>query len=238
LIIANLKQQEVLLEVAKLDLAIARGATTLSEAETNAAADEMRTKLLHASELLLQAHANQENLQGKIKKLASDVELVEARIEHDQKKAQQVSTEREQKAVAQELANLQARKSALEDSELEHMDELEQASQEVQELTQSRAAMSLALEKLMAKQHGETLTLSAQLDELKAKRTATFSQLTEEIQSTYTKKSNRGIAVAQTLGRDCSACRLAINAVQFESMMAEPEDHVPTCPNCDAMIIR
>lgn len=238
MIIASEKQQELLLEVGKLDLTISRAEVELQNAERSEVIDNLRTKLLSTSENLLQAHANSENLAGEIKKIASDVELVEQRIIRDNEKAKQVSSEREQKAVNQELESLKARLSALEDSELSLMESLEIANEEIVKITQQRASLNVELEAELSKQHGQTLTLSAQLSELAEKRNLCFGQLDEELQKLYTRKASRGIAVAQTLGRDCSACRLSINAVQFEAMMAEPADHLPTCPNCDAMIIR
>lgn len=238
MIIASATQQELLLEVSKLDLSIARTGVELDNAERSDVIDTLRTKLLSTSENLLQAHANSENLSGEIKKIASDVELVEQRIARDLDKAKQVSSEREQKAVNQELESLKARLSALEDSELSLMESLEVAKDEIEKIAQQRAALNVELEAELSKQQGQTMTLKAQLSELNDKRNAAFEKLEEELQKLYVRKASRGIAVAQTLGRDCSACRLSINAVQFEAMMAEPAEHLPTCPNCDAMIIR
>lgn len=238
MIIASEQQQKLLLEVGTLDLAITRAQTALSEAEKSQTVDALRSEVLDSSERLLQAHASKENLESDIKKLAIDVEMVEARISHDENKEKQVTNEREQKAVIQEIASLKNRLSSLEDAELELMEQLEVASAEVISITQLRTRLNLELEEAIKKLQGETFTISAQISELSSKRQAAFGQLDAELQSIYTRKEQRGIAIAQTLGRDCSACRLSINAVQFEAMMAEPADHLPTCPNCDALIIR
>lgn len=238
MIIASEQQQKLLLEVGTLDLAITRAQTALSEAEKSQKVDALRSEVLKTSERLLQAHASKENLESDIKKLAIDVEMVEARISHDENKEKQVTNERQQKAVIQEIASLKNRLSNLEDAELELMEQLEVASEEVVTITQLRTKLNLELEEAIKKLQGETFTISAQISELSSKRQAAFGQLDAELQSIYTRKEQRGIAIAQTLGRDCSACRLSINAVQFEAMMAEPADHLPTCPNCDALIIR
>ena len=238
MLIASEKQQQLLLEVGTLDLAITRAQTALATAEKSQVVEALRSQVMDSSERLLQANATRENLQSDIKKLSLDVEMVEARIAHDESKEKQVTNEREQKAVIQELASLKNRLSILEDAELELMEQLEVASAEVVEITQLRTKQNLELEDAIKKLHGDTLTISAQINELTAKRQAAFGQLSSELQAIYTRKEQRGAAIAQTLGRDCSACRLSINAVQFESMMAEPADHLPTCPNCDAMIIR
>lgn len=238
MIIASEKQQQLLLEIANLDLVVSRAQAALDETEKNLHAESLRSQVLDTSERLLQSHATVENLDSEIKKLATDVEMVEARIEHDKQKATQVTNEREQKAVTQEIESLKARLSNLEDAELNLMEQLEAARVLVEEITQIRTKLNLELEEALKKQHGEALTISAQITELTSKRTAAFANLDETLQAIYTRKAQRGIAVAQTLGRDCSACRLSINAVQFEAMLAEPADHLPTCPNCDALIIR
>jgi predicted nucleic acid-binding Zn-ribbon protein len=238
MITASEKQQELLLEVAKLDVTVTRVEVELENAQRSEELDKLRTMLLATSESLLQAHATSENLSGEIKKINSDVELVEQRIARDLEKAKQVSSEREQKAVNQELESLKTRLTALEDSELSLMESLEVANAEIITITQKRTKLNQELETELSKQHGLALTLSAQLSELNQKRDLAYGKLDEELQSLYARKALRGTAVAQTLGRDCSACRLSINAVQFEAMMAEPANHVPTCPNCDAMIIR
>ena len=159
-------------------------------------------------------------------------------MEFDKKRAKQVNSDRELKAVEQELANLATRKSNLEDAELELMEELEGAKGKLSELTSKRAALSLELETALEKDHAKGLHISANLSELTSKRTELFGQLDSELSATYERKASRGTAVAQTLGRDCSACRLAINGVEFDAMLALPYESIPTCPNCDALIIR
>jgi predicted nucleic acid-binding Zn-ribbon protein len=235
---ATKSQQELLLEVSKLDLAIAKNQSDLESLEKNEQLEAMRSQLLATSESLLQAHAKHEDIENEIRKVAADLEMVEARIKHDQDRSKQVASEREQKAVNQELASLASRKSTLEDSEIQLLEDLEVAQATVTRITQERTNLSLELEGELSKQHGLALAISAQISELSAKRDTAFSKLDADLQSVYTRKAQRGIAVAQTLGRDCSACRLSINAVEFETIMAEPADNLPTCPNCDALIIR
>lgn len=238
MITASKTQQELLLEVSKLDLALTRIDTELKKIESNSEVESLRSELLSMSESLLEAHAKQEDIENEIRKIKDDREMVEARIKHDEKRAKAVTSEREQKAVAGELVSLSARKSALEDQELELLEEQETAKKLVEERTQNRTRLNLDLETALSKQHAETLALSAQGSEVTEKREAAFQKLNVELQELYERKAKRGIAVSQTLGRDCSACRLSINAVEFEAIMAEPADHIPTCPNCDALIIR
>lgn len=235
---ADKQQQTLLLDLFKIDLEISRLKTQLEEIENSSEIEILRQQILSTSEQLIAAHANSDNLRSQIDKQNDDLELVEARILQDEDRAKSAASDREQKAVAEELASLTARKNELEDSELQLLSDLEISEQKLETLTQDRTKMNLSMDELLSKQHSIALNLSANIRELSDKRFSVHAELNPELASAYDRKSARGIAVAQTLGRDCSACRLSINAVEFESLINEPEDHLPTCPNCDALIVR
>lgn len=235
---ANHEQQAGLLALAELDQAIARLSANLKVVEADVEAENLRRALLEGSEALLAAHGAQERIQTEIDKLNADVDLVVERIHHDETRIKQVNNDRELKAIEQELSSLSARKSNLEDAEFELLEELESGKALLEDLTQKRATLSLELEGALERQHAKALGINSQLTKLVTSRAASVAKLTPELAALYERKAQRGIAVSQTLGRDCSACRLAINGVEFDAMLSLPVDEIPLCPNCDAMIIR
>ena len=235
---ASKQQQRMLLEVSELDARTLRLRANLKSAESNSEIEELRSSLLVASEDLLNSHSQQEKLQADLAKFISDLELVDKRITQDRLKAKAVNSDRELKAVETEISSLEDRKSALEDGELEIIELLEGADATVSSLSQQRTSMHARLEEEMSKLRSISLDLSTQISELQGKRHAITESLDEQLLSSYERKALRSVSVGQTLGRDCSACRLAINGVEFDAMMALPEDSLPTCPNCDAFIIR
>jgi predicted nucleic acid-binding Zn-ribbon protein len=238
LITASKKQQGLVLRLSELDLQLSRTRNQLRSAETNSEIDELRGQSLQASEAMLAASSNVERLQDEVVKVLADIDMVEARILQDEKKAKAVNTDRELKAVELELASLQSRKAALEETELDYLQQIEDGNKALTEISQTRASISLKLEEELGKLHGQSLNLSAQVTELASKREALTEEIEPSLLAIYDRKAERGVPVGQTLGRDCSACRLAINGVEFDAMMALPEDALPTCPNCDALIIR
>jgi predicted nucleic acid-binding Zn-ribbon protein len=238
LITASKKQQTLVLRLSEFDFQIKRTSLTLKGAEQNASVEALRSESLEQSEKLLEANSNLERLQDDLKKVLADIEMADTRIQQDQGKAKAVSSERELKAVESELVSLQNRKSMLEDTELSLLEQLEAAEKLVSDISQVRAALSIRLEQELAKSAGESKSLTAAISELSQKRDAIVAELEPALFATYQHKAQRGVPVGQTLGRDCSACRLAINGVEFDAMMALPEDSLPTCPNCDAFIIR
>lgn len=238
MITASKEQQGLLLKLSDFDSQISRTTSALKSSQSNSTIDELRTESLSLSESLLTANSELERLQDDLAKVLADIDLVDARIRQDEAKAKSVSTDRELKAVETELSSLANRKSILEDSELNLLEEIEKAENLVSEITQNRSSLSDHLERELSKLQGVSQNLSAQISELSAKRAALVQELQVPLMDAYSRKALRGMPVGQTLGRDCSACRLAINGVEFDAMMALPEDSLPTCPNCDAFIIR
>jgi predicted nucleic acid-binding Zn-ribbon protein len=235
---ASKQQQQFLLEIATLELEMAKSQRAILVLEKNDEVEAARSAQLESAESLLEAHSSLERLQGEITKVLSDIELVDQRIVQDEKKAKAVNSERELKAVEAELNSLQARKTLLEDNELTLMQAIEDAEKLISSLTASRSELNQKLEALLAAVRSKAQNLSAASSELSQKRDATAKKLDPALFDAYRRKAERGVPVGQTLGRDCSACRLAINGVEFDAMMALPEDALPTCPNCDAFIIR
>jgi predicted nucleic acid-binding Zn-ribbon protein len=235
---ATKAEQQDLLELFQLDVLISRSQKDLADLESNEEIVSLRAKLLDASEGLLNASSNLEHLNTEASKIASDEKLVSDRLVLDDAKSKTVSTDRELKAIQSEIESLRARKENLEDLELELLEQIESATLVVSEFAELRKKLGQDLESETASLERKSLTIKAHKNELQSKRELSARSLPSELLAAYTRKSQRGLAVSQTLGRDCSACRLSINSVEFDAIMAKPEDVLPNCPNCDAFIVR
>jgi predicted nucleic acid-binding Zn-ribbon protein len=235
---ATKQEQQALLELARLELELSRTNSALRVLDKNVEVGAAREAQLESAELLLDAHAKLERLQGELTKVLADIELVNQRIVQDQLKAKAVNSERELKAVEAELESLATRKGLLEDNQLNLLQEIEDSAKSIELLTETRSELNQKLEVLLKQVQDQVDSLGAQATELDSKRESVAKEISGSLLEAYRRKAERGVPVGQTLGRDCSACRLAINGVEFDAMMALPEDALPTCPNCDAFIIR
>ncbi len=235
---ATKQQQQALLELARLELELSRTNSALRVLDKNVEVGAAREAQLESAESLLDAHAKLERLQGELTKVLADIELVNQRIVQDQSKAKAVNSERELKAVEAELESLATRKGLLEDNQLNLLQEIEDSAKSIELLTSTRSELNQKLEVLLKQVQDQVDSLGAQATELGNKRESVAKEISGSLLEAYRRKAERGVPVGQTLGRDCSACRLAINGVEFDAMMALPEDALPTCPNCDAFIIR
>ena len=235
---ATKQEQQALLELARLELELSRTNSALRVLDKNVEVGAARDAQLESAESLLDAHAKLERLQGELTKVLADIELVNQRIVQDQLKAKAVNSERELKAVEAELESLATRKGLLEDNQLNLLQEIEDSAKSIELLTETRSELNQKLEVLLKQVQDQVDSLGAQATELGSKRESVAKEISGSLLEAYRRKAERGVPVGQTLGRDCSACRLAINGVEFDAMMALPEDALPTCPNCDAFIIR
>jgi predicted nucleic acid-binding Zn-ribbon protein len=235
---ATKQEQQALLELARLELELSRTNSALRVLDKNVEVVAAREAQLESAESLLDAHAKLERLQGELTKVLADIDLVNQRIVQDQLKAKAVNSERELKAVEAELESLATRKGLLEDNQLNLLQEIEDSAKSIELLTVTRSELNQNLEVLLKQVQDQVDKLGAQATELGSKRESVAKEISGSLLEAYRRKAERGVPVGQTLGRDCSACRLAINGVEFDAMMALPEDALPTCPNCDAFIIR
>jgi predicted nucleic acid-binding Zn-ribbon protein len=235
---ATKQEQQALLELARLELELSRTNSALRVLDKNVEVGAAREAQLESAESLLDAHAKLERLQGELTKVLADIDLVNQRIVQDQLKAKAVNSERELKAVEAELESLATRKGLLEDNQLNLLQEIEDSAKSIELLTATRSELNQKLEVLLRQVQDQVDSLGAQATELGNRRESVAKEISGSLLEAYRRKAERGVPVGQTLGRDCSACRLAINGVEFDAMMALPEDALPTCPNCDAFIIR
>lgn len=227
-----------LLELSKTDLETQRVESRLKALQSGSAADNLRTNLISIGDELLSAHARVSSLEQQLTKTLDDVSLVNARIKHDETRAKELSSDRDLKAINHELDSLRGRLSNLEDTELELMDLIESAKVEAESLTQMRTKAALDLENALKAEDAAALELTKERGELLAARANIAALLPVEVLNSYERKASRGIAVGELDGRDCTACRFAVNGVAFDSLMSEPADKLVTCPNCDAYLVR
>ena len=230
--------QRNLLELSQLDLEISRADAKLRNLQVSAEIDGLRSSMIAIGDELLSAHARVTNLEQQLNKTLDDVSLVSARIKHDENRAKELTSDRDLKAVNHELDSLRQRMSILEDAELEIMEELEKAKDEAEVLISARTKAALELEQALKSQDATSLEISKTLGDLQSTRARIASTLPVEAIAAYERKATRGIAVGELDGRDCTACRFAVNGVAYDSLMSEPVDKLVTCPNCDAYLVR
>jgi hypothetical protein len=146
---------------------------------------------------------------------------------------------REAEALMHELDTLAAERDALDDAELEA---LEEQSQLVDDLAAAHAAEP-ALASAMGSAAAALAAVEAEIDreigELTVSRADVTSRLDGGVLADYERlrKHFGGVAVAHLDGRKCSGCHLDLSTSEFEQVRATPPGELSECPQCGRILV-
>ena len=235
---ASPAMQAILMDVADIDLNIARGEQELQRLMKGEAIAVLRDTLAALSETFLNVRNAEENMIQEIRKVAGDLESVEKRIAHDQVLVNSSSSAKDIGGIEHELKSLHQRKSDLEDVELELLEQLDGIKEQrvLSESVKAKASEQLASSESAVESSITTARSTIALaQQQKANKIAL---LPDELADVYLRLSGRGVAVARLEARDCGSCRIALTAAAYDDVMATPADEIVSCPNCQAILIR
>ena len=236
--IANLSDQKQLLSIAAQDVELAKINTSIKQAQAEAELESVSAETLRLSDLLIDARNTVGDLEMELGRAEADLELVANRIAKDKQLLSSTSSAKDAQGIEHELSTLAARKSELEDAQLQIMELLETAQQEHEKLKLEKLAADEKLSALEQRISAELSELESQAEKVQAERKGALSSIDQELAAAYERKFGRGVAVGRLIGRDCGACRLSITATSFEELMALPAEELAECPNCQAFLVR
>lgn len=201
-------------------------------AELNTEADVLRQRLAERLGAV-------EDDEAEIRRIESDVALVETRRARDSERLQHTSSVKDVQALEQELQALQRRQSDLEDIELEVMERLEIA----------RAARDLTareLDELAARLSTAERERDAELEALEQERaltvtnrTALAGSLPEDLVALYERQRERyGIGASHLQGGVSSASGVRLTESDMADIRAAAPNAVVMCPDSNAILVR
>jgi predicted nucleic acid-binding Zn-ribbon protein len=141
--------------------------------------------------------------------------MVEERLARDKERLNQTSSPKDAQAIQSEIESLTLRKEGLEEVELEILERLEVAKQEIQVDELKSQGRKLVADK-------ETLT----------------SKVPADILEKYKALATKQVAVGKIESRSCTACHMGLTANTIDALADLPEDEIGSCPECLAMIVR
>jgi uncharacterized protein len=227
-----------LLELATLDANRSKLAQQLADRKSNEVIDRLSRQLSEANDVTATHRAELDRGKDVLRKLQNDVELVEKRLQLDETRLNTLSNAKDVTGVQHEIQSLKSRISMLEDQELELMEAIQAYEENLAESISAQKQLAETLAEEESSQQRDVATLSSELRTFEAERANFLAKLSEELASSYLRKADRGVAAARLQGRECGACMLALTSAAFDDVMATAMDDLPTCPNCQAMIIR
>ncbi|QYF75377.1 hypothetical protein KY500_06620 [Cryobacterium sp. PAMC25264] len=198
-------------------------------------------RTLDASKTVLTGRTGEvEDARIELRRIESDVEVVEKRIARDTDRAQHTSSIKDVQALETELAALTGRLSALEEIELAVMERLEEKEAAVAETEAERAAVATRVAEIEADRDVLLVDLNRQLGELARDREAIVSAIGADLAALYEKRrvAGRGNAASLLRARTCSGCTMTLTGNDLEDVRAAPADDIVFCPDCGAILVR
>ena len=180
-----------------------------------------------------------EDVSIELKRLESDVEVVETRITRDAERLEASSSVKDVAALEQELAALRKRRDDLEEIELNVMERLEEADALV-------ASSAADIDALVSNQTAIESERDAALSEITnerthaaANRSTIAAKVPDDLLALYTKQRDRygfGASLLRFGVSSANGVKLLENDLQ--SIRAAAPDDVLICPSSDAILVR
>lgn len=146
---------------------------------------------------------------------------------------------REAEALMHELDTLAAERDALDDAELEALEEQSQLVDDLAAAHAAEPALARTLEAAAAALAAVEDQIDREIAELTVTRGEVAGRLDGGVLADYERhrKHFGGVAVAHLEGRKCSGCNLDLSTSEFEQVRATPPGELAECPQCGRILI-
>jgi predicted nucleic acid-binding Zn-ribbon protein len=226
-----------------LDLAALDTRRTQAEAARRNPPQAARVRELAAQRQTLSRELGQrqgvvDDLRAELRRIESDVAVVEARRARDNQLLSNTSSSKDATALEHELASLQRRQNELEETQLELMEKLETAEAAVEEQASAIATANEESASLTGAAEQHVAEASSRLDQLTRDRAAVASSVPSALLGLYEKLTERSAGAALVQARTCLGCHMMLTGSDLNTIRQAADDAVVTCPQCDCILVR
>ena len=180
-----------------------------------------------------------EDLRTRIRRLESDVALVEQRLTRDRGRLNATSSSKDAQGLEQEIASLIRRRSALEDDELELMEALETAETAAAETGTALTAAEERVRALQADQDDALAGLAENEQRVAAERAALVADLPGPLVALYDRQRTRyGIGAALLTRGVSHGSNMALTGADLAEVRAADPDAVVLDPESGCILVR
>jgi predicted nucleic acid-binding Zn-ribbon protein len=236
---ASPEDQALLLDLQALDTRLAQlnhKAASLPELATLAGltAEDEALRLT-----LLERQGAVEDIELELRRVESDVEVVEARIARDAERLATSSSVKDVAALEQELAALKNRLNDLEEIELVVMERLEEAQAALAETTSARATLRERIAEVEVARDAALTELTAERTTAAAGRRTIEGKVPADLLALYEKQRARyGTGASLLRGGVSLASGVKLLEDELQKIRVAAPDAVLICPSSDAILVR
>jgi hypothetical protein len=237
---ASPAEQQELLRLQSLDTRLQQLAHRLGSLPQAAPLAELASRDTAVRGTRAEAIGTLEDARAELKRLESDVAMVEARIARDGDRLQHTSSVKDVAALESELASLARRLSDLEDQELAVMERVESAEGVLAGIDEERASIAAETAKLEAERDEAAAGLAADREAAERDRVVVAGGVAADLLALYELRRTRGAGVGAALlsQRTCQGCNMTLTGSDLDTVRRSAPDDVLLCPECDRVLVR
>lgn len=235
---ASPEDQRRLLDLADLDARLVRADAARKNPPQAARVNELVARRQELSQELTTRLGARDDLQAELKRIESDVAVVDARRARDAERLASSSNSKEAQGFESELLSLAKRKSDLEDAELDVMERLERAEASVSEQESLIAEINAEGARLSAEGKQAVADATTLFDQASRDRAAIAGAVPAGLLALYDRIATRTTAAGLLRRNTCEACNMVLSGTDLQAVRQAESDDVVNCPECGAILVR
>ena len=203
--------------------------------------DELGKRLADLDEVAVRARTDVSDIKREVTKAETDVEQVRSRADRDRARMESGAlAAKDLQGLTSELESLARRQEALEEVELEAMERLEAAEDQLAQATRAREEIASARDAALAELEAALSVLDKERVSVQAERAPIAAGIDAALIALYDSLRERlgGLAAARLTGRTCEGCRLELNAGFVEKVKSQDPEMIARCDECGRILVR
>jgi len=192
-------------------------------------------------DLRIAAETELSDVKRELARAEGDVEQIVTRINRDEARLSSgTGTAKELEQTQHELVSLGARRSELEEVELEIMMRVDGLKERIASLTAEEAELAAVIFDLNIRKENAMSAINTELEGIAIDRAATTQSISAEFVALYEKirGSDNAIGAAVLAGDQCKGCNLTLNTIELQRISGLADDEVIRCEECRCILVR
>jgi len=235
---ASPSDQRSLLDLVRVDIELQRAEDARQHPPQAARVKELIAIRGEQGRTLVEKSNARDDLKVLLGRVESDISVARGRQERDRDRLGRTAVAREARALEDEIESLARRIDGLETQQLELMDQLQVADNDV-------AAQQLLLEKTTVEGQEVSAGGKAAVEKAAAEvaqrtrdRVAIVDRIPSDLVDLYERLAKRGPAVGHFQHGTCGGCHMALAPTDIAELRGAADDEVMHCPECGCIIVR
>ena len=238
---ASASDQRSILDIQRFDL---QSATLKNKAANLPELTELTSTTIkqnNARDLRIAAETELSDVKRELARAEGDVEQIVTRINRDEARLSSgTGTAKELEQTQHELVTLGARRSELEEVELEIMMRVDGLKERIAALAAEEAELAAVIFDLNIRKENALSAINTELEGIATDRAATTQSISAEFVALYEKirGTDNAIGAAVLAGNQCKGCNLTLNTIELQRISGLADDEVIRCEECRCILVR